>query len=89
MGLTFEFDPSTSQANRAKHGIDFNEAQRLWLDDRLVVVRARTSGEVRYLVIAMVGKVHWSAVVTPRAGAIRLISVRRSRPSEVAIYESP
>jgi uncharacterized DUF497 family protein len=26
-------------------------------------------------------------VITPRREAIRLISVRRSRPSEVAIYE--
>lgn len=30
----------------------------------------------------------WSAVVTYRDGRIRLISVRRSRDEEVAIYES-
>lgn len=87
MGLTFEFDPIKSRTNRAKHGIDFIEAQELWLDDRLVVVQARTSDEARYLVIAMVDEVHWSAVVTPRDGTIRLISVRRSRPSEVDLYE--
>lgn len=87
MSLTFEFDPVKSQANRAKHGIDFVEAQRLWHDEGLVLVRARTDDELRFLVIAVAGAVHWTAVVTPRGGAIRLISVRRSRPSEVAIYE--
>ena len=53
----------------------------------LVLVQARTSDELRFLVIARVEGIHWTAVVTPRQGTIRLISVRRSRPSEVAIYE--
>jgi uncharacterized DUF497 family protein len=30
---------------------------------------------------------HWSAFITYRDRSIRLISVRRSRPEEVAIYE--
>jgi len=29
----FEFDPDKSAANRAKHGIDFEAAQMLWIDD--------------------------------------------------------
>jgi uncharacterized DUF497 family protein len=35
----------------------------------------------------MAGK-HWSAFITYRGQTVRLISVRRSRPEEVAIYES-
>jgi hypothetical protein len=38
----------------------------------------------------VVGKIdgrHWSAVVTYRGDAIRIISVRRSREEEVALYE--
>jgi uncharacterized DUF497 family protein len=31
---------------------------------------------------------HWSAVITYRQTKIRIISVRRSRPEEVKIYES-
>jgi uncharacterized DUF497 family protein len=31
---------------------------------------------------------HWSVVVTYRQTKIRIISVRRSRPEEVEIYES-
>ena len=38
--------------------------------------------------IGQIGGNHWSAVVTYRHEKIRIISVRRSRDEEVAIYES-
>jgi len=38
-------------------------------------------------VIGRIGVKHWSAVITYRDQSIRLISVRRSRPEEVEIYE--
>ena len=31
--MAFEFDPDKSAANLAKHGIDFEAAQALWLDE--------------------------------------------------------
>jgi uncharacterized protein len=40
------------------------------------------------LVIGRIDGKCWSAVVTYRDGNIRLISVRRARKSEVALYES-
>jgi uncharacterized DUF497 family protein len=86
--LEFEFDPNKSQANKNKHGIDFIEAQALWLDCQKVEIPAQTKNELRFVVIGkMVGK-HWSAVITYREANIRIISVRRSRPEEVKIYES-
>lgn len=86
--LEFEFDPHKSQANKNKHGIDFIEAQALWLDSQKVEIPAQTKNELRFVVIGkMVGK-HWSAVITYRETNIRIISVRRSRPEEVKIYES-
>jgi uncharacterized DUF497 family protein len=85
--LEFEFDPEKSQANKSKHGIDFVEAQLLWLDDMLLEIPARTSGEPRFLIIGTIGNRHWSAVVTYRQDRIRIISVRRSRKEEVEIYE--
>jgi uncharacterized protein len=39
-------------------------------------------------VIGQIGGKHWSAVVTYRQQRVRVISVRRSRDEEVAIYES-
>lgn len=85
--MEFEFDPAKSQANREKHGIDFVEAQLLWLDDMLLEIPARTSHEPRYVIIGRIGDKHWSAVITYREGRVRLISVRRSRKEEVGLYE--
>jgi uncharacterized DUF497 family protein len=85
--MDFEFDPSKSDANLLKHGIDFLAAQALWRDPALLEIPARTSSESRFLVIGRLRGRHWSAVITYRLQTIRLISVRRSRPDEVQLYE--
>ncbi len=87
MQFLFEFDEQKSQANQAKHGIDFAEAQALWLDGNLLRIAARAGEEQRFVVIGMIADQHWSAVVTYRQETIRLISVRRSRAKEVQAYE--
>ena len=76
-----------SQVNAAKHGIDFVAAQALWLDELLIEIPARTTDEPRFLVIGLVGGKHFSAVITYRGQRVRIISVRRSRVEEVALYE--
>ena len=86
--MEFEFDERKSRANESKHGLDFVDAQRLWSDDRLVEFQARTDDEPRFLVVGQIAGAFWSAVITYRGSRIRLISVRRSRPEEVALYES-
>jgi uncharacterized DUF497 family protein len=83
----FEFDSRKSRANKTKHGIDFHDAQELWEDPELIEVPARIDDEPRSLVVARIDDRHWSAVVTYREGRIRIISVRRSRPEEIALYE--
>jgi uncharacterized protein len=85
--VEFEFDLAKSAANKVKHGIDFEEAQRLWDDALRVEVPARTIEEERWVVIARIEGKYWSAVVTYREGRTRIISVRRSRPEEEALYE--
>jgi uncharacterized DUF497 family protein len=86
--MVFEFDPVKSESNRIKHGIDFLEAQALWSDPMLLEIPAKTTDEPRYLVIGLLDDKHWSAVMTYRSDKIRLISVRRARAEEVALYES-
>jgi uncharacterized protein len=39
--VEFEFDPAKSSANKAKHGINFVEAQTLWLDEALIEAPAK------------------------------------------------
>jgi len=48
---------------------------------------ARTEGKARFLMVGVIAGTHWSAVITYRQQRIRLVSVRRSRPSEVTVYE--
>ena len=86
--FSFEFDKRKSQSNLEKHGIDFVQAQLLWLDPDLLEIPAKTADEPRFLMIGRIGDKHWSAVVTHRSENIRIISVRRSRVEEVELYES-
>ena len=52
-----------------------------------VEIPARTTNGTRWLVIGRIeGKV-WSVVITYREQRVRIISARRSRKEEVALYE--
>ncbi len=86
--ITFEFDETKSQTNLLKHGINFIDAQALWDDPSLLEIAANTEDEPRYLMIGLIQNKHWSAIITYRGSNVRLISVRRSRTEEVALYES-
>ena len=86
--MDFEFDPDKSATNLKKHGIDFVEAQELWLDSDRLLVPAKTQGEARYMLVGKMGQKHWSAIFTYRGESVRIISVRRARKEEVDAYES-
>jgi len=86
--MNFEFDPKKSDSNKNKHGIDFLEAQALWNDFDLLEIPAKTTDEVRFLVIGKIEAKHWTGIITYRNGNIRIISVRRARNEEIELYES-
>ncbi|MEY4767555.1 MAG: hypothetical protein RL637_194 [Pseudomonadota bacterium] len=86
--MTFEFDENKSQTNLQKHGINFVDAQQLWNDPDLLEIPAKTEDEPRFLIIGVIAGKYWSGVITYREQNIRIISVRRSRKEEVALYES-
>lgn len=83
----FEYDTWKLMSNLEKHGIDFQEAQELWLDPGLVEFRLYHSGERRWAAIARLRDGLWTAIFTTRGGRIRLISVRRSTMKEVSFYD--
>lgn len=85
--VVFEFDEDKSSANKAKHGVDFIEAQALWSDSRGTEIAARSGAEVRRIGVGRIDDKMWSAVIVYRSERVRLISVRRSRSEEVADYE--
>lgn len=84
--MLFEYDTRKSAANAEKHGIDFDEAQALWHDENLLEVRVSYNGEPRFMVLGMIDGKHWTAIITYRGYAIRIVSVRRSRDKEVRVY---
>jgi len=84
----FEYDQSKSASNNAKHGIDFQQAQALWLDINVIQIASKVvTDEPRFIVIGMIGEKHWTAAITYRGENVRIISVRRSRDEEIEIHE--
>ena len=86
--MKFEFDPYKSQINLEKRGIDFDQAQAIWDDEDYIEIPAKTSDELRWIVIGKIDDKCWSAVVTYRGDNIRIISVRRTLDEEIELYES-
>jgi uncharacterized DUF497 family protein len=84
--MEFEFDRKKSDANKAKHGIDFDEAQAIWSDPDRLEIPARSADEPRHQVIGQISETIWSAFITYRHEKIRIISVRRARREEEARY---
>lgn len=84
--MDFEYDPAKSAANKAKHGVDFKEAQRLWDSRRLEFDIVRNHGEPRFGVVGLLDGKHWTAIATMRDDRVRLISVRRARKDEEELY---
>jgi len=84
--MEFDFDPNKSDSNLKKHGIDFTEAQLIWLDERHLIVPARSSTEIRYAAIGLIEDKLWTCIFTLREGIIRIISARRSRDEEKEGY---
>jgi uncharacterized DUF497 family protein len=81
-----EYDPAKIQANKEKHGIDFDEAQVLRLDVERVEFPARSETEERRALIALKDEKVWVAFYTMREVTIRIISVRRARENEEKTY---
>ena len=85
--MEFEFDPAKSEANKAKHGVDFVAAQELWRPGNGLTVDARSHDEVRYGIVGQIEGKFWVGYFTLRQKKIRIISVRRARKAEIQFYE--
>ena len=85
--MTFEYDQNKSSANLVKHGIDFDEAQELWLDVWRLERPVSTLTELRFQVIAKYEEKIWSAFITYRGKNIRIVSVRHARTEEKEKYD--
>ena len=86
--MNFEYDKNKSSRNLSKHGIDFVEAQQLWLDEKMIEVELNFQDETRWMCVAKINSKYYSAFITYRGDNTRIISVRRSRKREILNYEN-
>ena len=84
--MEIEYNPEKSAANLKKHGLSLEQAKRIW-EVPAVVIRARTVGEDRFMIVGLIGQKSYSAIFTMRGKTIRLISARRSHKKEERVYD--
>ena len=82
----FEYDPQKSQLNREKHGLDFEEAKKIW-NGPSIEFAAQSEFEDRFAIIGPVDGKLYTCIFTLREENIRIISCRRSRDKERRLYE--
>jgi uncharacterized protein len=89
----FEWDEVKARINRKKHGIDFEEAVKVFLDEfALTEIDQFIEGEVRWQTIGMLGDnailvVAHTIKEEETVEIVRIISARRTVPSERRRYE--
>lgn len=85
--MNFEWNNDKSNSNKMKHGIDFETAKNIWLDENRIKIHAPHPVENRGIIIGKHNNKLWTAIYTLRGDAIRIISVRRARKKEAKLYE--
>lgn len=70
----FEWDPAKDEANRAKHGVSFFEAQQAFLDPKRIIAEdvEHSRGETRYYCFGRVGEVIMTVRFTYRNQKFRI-----------------
>ena len=85
--MAFEWDAAKNAANIAKHGIDFEDATRIF--DGPVLERPderRNYGETRIVAFGVLENRELAVVYTMRGRRRRIISARRANSSEREAY---
>lgn len=88
--MKFEWDPPKADANMRKHGVTFDEAATVFLDELAISGSDpdHPVGEARYITFGMSSLGRLLVVShTHRAANIRIISARRVTRAERKIYE--
>ena len=86
-GRRLEWSPARSASNAARHGVSFEEAQGLFEDPEHIEVVLPYPGAPRLAVVGRIRDEHWTAMAVCRPGSARIISARRSHPSEERAYD--
>lgn len=87
MELEFEWDAEKAKLNLKKHGVPFETAAKVFLDENRIEIydEANSIEEDRYITIGLAGEVLF-VVYTERGPKIRLISARLANARERKVY---
>ena len=87
--MHFEYDPQKNIANIGKHGVDFEDALRIFENQIVEKVDNRQDyGETRYIVIGLIlPDTLLTVVYTWRGAKRRIISARLANKAERTIYD--
>jgi uncharacterized DUF497 family protein len=85
--MDFEWDPEKHQANRAKHGVGFDDASRIF-EGRVLekIDNRRDYGEQRIAAVGVVNGLELFVAYTWRGSRRRIISARRANKHEKQAY---
>jgi uncharacterized protein len=88
MPRAFEWDDAKAASNLAKHGVPFDYATRVFLDEAVVDFDASrdADGEARRKAIGLIEEHVFAVVYVRRKEAIRIISARRANATERKSY---
>jgi uncharacterized protein len=86
--VDFEWDARKNALNIRKHGIPFNYAARVFLDEQRLerIDDGKDYGEIRFVTIGLVEDSEIIVVYTMRAERIRIISARGADSYEIEAY---
>ena len=89
--VRFEWDPRKSRANKAKHGVSFEEARTAFLDEhaRVIPDPQHSDDEDRFVLLGLSAQLRLLVVCHCYREAdqvIRIISARRADPTERRQY---
>jgi len=88
--MRFEWDPQKAKANSRKHGVSFDEALTIFLDDFSLTGDDpdHSTEEERFITFGISESRRLLVVVhTDRNERVRIISARLATPTEKKLYE--
>ena len=90
--LRFKWDPRKAAANERKHGVSFDEATTVFLDDNALLIQdpGHSDDEDRFLLLGLSARLRILVVchcLRESGDVIRLISARRANKAERGEYQ--
>ena len=86
--MIYEWDEAKREANRSKHGIDFDEV-RSFVWETAEIKPSPRGNEMRYAATGYIGPRLHRVIYTERGERLRIISVRKAHLQEVRDYDRP